>query len=210
MLRFVTFLAVTLLASASPASRLRILEPELTVILQDALAPYDPLTIESLTDLHVVTSDADVLYNAVNTAVTGLSEIVVNNFSPPIPLISKAVKIETTVTIDAHSDDYSIAGTFQGADIAASGVSDLRFNGLDIIIHLKADSYTLLPFSLCVQEGSLSIELSVASIDSALEGAGGINDEIEANGPVVLELVANLFNENSAEIETILNNALCV
>nr|XP_045592185.1 uncharacterized protein LOC123754072 isoform X2 [Procambarus clarkii] len=210
MLRFVTFLAVTLLASASPASRLRILEGELTTILQEALAPYDPLTIQSLTDVHVVTNDADVLYNAVNTAVTGLSQIVVNNFSPPIPLISKAVTIEATVTIDAHSDDYSIAGTFQGADIAASGVSDLRLNGLDITIHFKADSYSLLPISLCVKEGSLSIKLSVVSVESALEGAGGINDEIEANGPAVLELIANKFNENSAEIETLINNALCV
>ncbi|KAK8729088.1 hypothetical protein OTU49_008622 [Cherax quadricarinatus] len=210
MLGLASIFSAILLASAIPFTSVGVLEPELTALLQEYLTPLDPATIDALTDLHIVTDHSDLLFSGTDVVVSGFSNIVVTLFEPPIPLISKAVRLDTVIDVlSIHTDNYELTGTFNGADSLNSGKADLTLNEFGVNIFFRADSYSVEPLSLCIEQGSLTVELTVTSIISELEGADDINADIDANGPALLELVDKLLEENSDLLEEVLNNALC-
>ncbi|XP_069166540.1 uncharacterized protein [Procambarus clarkii] len=210
MFRLSSFIVTLLVASVLPHCSYGILEDELTAALREFLAPYDPYTINNLTDVPVVTDHSDVLLNANVIPVTGFGEIVVTFFEPPIPLISNEVRIETTSDWTWHTDDYTIVGTFNGGEVAYAGKADLFLEGFAINVDFTSDTYSLDPLSVCVDPGSLVIDLTVRSVDAEFEGADDINQDIDANPGLFVDMAEAYFNSISEEIEGIVNGLLCV
>ncbi|XP_063594736.1 uncharacterized protein LOC134771674 isoform X1 [Penaeus indicus] len=189
----------------------KILEGDLTTLMQEALAPYDPSTVPAITNLNIVTDHGSFLFNATNVVVAGFGLVEVTSFVPPVPLLSKHVSMSLRVPLlEALTQDYSLIGDHVGTPIDAAGTGQLKFTNFDLKVDFKADSYSLDPMSVCVQPGSFSIDLGVESIESNLEGAGEINDDINAEGPALLEGVEAQINANSDAIEQLVNGALCV
>ncbi|KAG7172835.1 hypothetical protein Hamer_G022830 [Homarus americanus] len=205
MLRFTILLATVLVASAHP-SNVGIFEKELTEALQKFLGPRDPHIIANITGLHITTDHSSITFNAYDTEMSGFANVVVTFFEPPIPLITKIVKMNVMMDmVKFHTDDYSLSGTFNGEPTNSAGMGDMIFNKFGMNLVLKAESYKLEPVKLCVQEGSLTVDLTVESID----GADDINADIDANGPTLMEGVQVFVNENADVIVAVINGALC-
>nr|XP_027209752.1 uncharacterized protein LOC113803197 [Penaeus vannamei] len=209
MLRLASFLLTLGIALAQPLDK--ILEGDLTALLQEALAPYAPATVPAITNLNIVTDHSSFLFNATNVEVAGFGLVEVTSFVPPVPLLSKHVSMSLRVPLlTALTQDYSLTGVHDGTPTEAAGTGQLKFTNFDLKVDFKADSYSLDPMSVCMQPGSFSIDLGVESIESNLEGAGEVNDDINTEGPALLEGVEAQINARSDDIEQLVNGALCV
>ncbi|XP_071541561.1 uncharacterized protein [Panulirus ornatus] len=209
MLRAIAFLGAALLVAAHPAER--ILEHDLTVILQEALAPYDPTVIDAVSDLNVVTDHSSFTFNANSVETSGFSKLEVTNFVPPIPYVSHSVAMTLSIPrLAFHTLDYTLVGTHNGQAVTHAGAGDVTMNVFGVQVKFKTESFSLDPISVCVEHGTLTMDLSVDTIDAALEGADEINSDIIADGPALLEGVEQTLNANADNIVNQINNALCV
>ncbi|XP_045613622.1 uncharacterized protein [Procambarus clarkii] len=210
MFRFSSFIVTLLVASVLPHCSYGILEEELTAALQAALAPHDPIVFPRINDLHVVTDHADLVFNANDTVHGGFSNIVVTFFQPPVPLVSKQTKVDAVVNVTFRTEDYSLAGTFNGEEMYSSGTADLEFILFGLNVDFLTEEITLDPLGGCIEEGSLVMDFTIGSMIADFEGAEEISAHIEEEAQALIEIAQNIFNENSLALEEFLNSLACV
>ncbi|KAK7085186.1 hypothetical protein SK128_008224 [Halocaridina rubra] len=200
-------LAIIVHASANPNER--IFEQELTQIIQKYLAPQDPTTVPSITNINITTDSCSLMYNSTNNVISGFGSMVVTKFSPPF--LSKEMTMLTEVdTLQAHTTSYKVNGTLNGNPYTATGIGNLVMKGVHLTLKCKADSYSIAPtVSICIEKGTLSIGATADSLTANFQGADELNDYINTHKDVITQLVNEELKENAGSFEDSINKSMC-
>ncbi|XP_068231518.1 uncharacterized protein [Palaemon carinicauda] len=206
MFRTILLAAVSALALAKPQPNL--FEDVITEELIKLWTPYDPHTFPTISNLKVDHDDTHLVFNFEEATFSGMSNVVCTHFAPPI--LTKAVTISLNhLKVDLHSTAYTVEGTLNGEPLSAAGAAELTANNLGGTVKFHADSYTLSPASLCIAPGTLTIDLVVESLVANFENAEALNQEIDARGPELVDILEADVMFYADDIVTALNNALC-
>ncbi|CAL4143951.1 unnamed protein product [Meganyctiphanes norvegica] len=204
--------AATTSAAASKLNNNRIMEDELTKILQEALAPNDPYFLPYTTTCYYTNSTSSIELNATNPIMSGFEDIVVTNFDPPIPLFSKQVSLTTVVSnLTLSTTNYSMVAVcnYTNEIHQAHGAAYLAFSNLKVVQKFKADEYSKDPVRICVKCGTLTIDISYDSVEGNFEDGGLMNSMISIFGEILKDMVLDKLAENQYVLEDSLNDALC-
>ncbi|XP_076053232.1 uncharacterized protein LOC143032400 [Oratosquilla oratoria] len=204
------FLIIALAISAAWAKPSRLFEGELTLELQSLLSSFDPHTIPTITDIHVVTDHSDFHASATDLVVSGFSGIEVEHLDLAIPGVSHKVQVAIAFPkLDARTNDYSVHGTHDGVEMTGSGAAHLTFHGVSASVHLETDSISFTPLSICVKAGTLAFHLENTSIEGHLDGLDEINAHLDVElAELIAGVVADL-NAQAPSYETTINTVLC-
>ncbi|XP_076052713.1 uncharacterized protein LOC143032139 [Oratosquilla oratoria] len=202
-------LLATTVVHAKPGSP-RIWEDKLTQLLRKALSDFDPITIPKFDNVNIVNDHANFHVTATDILVTGASVAEVTKFNPPLPPVTNLATIDILIPrVTVTTNTYTMEGTHDGQHVEGSGEAYARIDGLTVYAHLEADSYGLVPLSMCVKPGSFYVDITVEKVEGAMEGLEDINGHLGTEIPGILEGLQDFFNSKSDDIEALVNKILC-
>lgn len=208
MMKVAIFVAFLALAAAKPQ---RMFEKEITRALRSYLAPYDPLTVDVVSDINIVTDHSEIVFGASDVNIDGLTSIVCTSFAPPIPFIT--THFSTSIRfgeLAGTAPSYSMTGTFDEEEYESTGLGELTISGLAYKVDFRVTSYSLSdPFYMCIKKGTLRLQVSAEDVVAAFEGADDVNDDINNNYASILGQIEDQLNAKAPELEDAFNAALC-